>query len=60
MTPPRHKHPELREARITQYAIGQKLRQMFESVACEPPPEDFLDILRRADERAARSEPRRH
>ncbi len=55
MTPPRPKPPDLREARISQYAIGQKLRQLFEPVAREPTPEDFLEILRRADERAARS-----
>ena len=45
--------PVLDEARLRQQAIGQKLRQMFDEVVSEPVPEDFLDILRRADERAA-------
>jgi hypothetical protein len=52
MTQPRPKKPDLREARITQYAIGQKLRQMFDQTAREPAPEEFLEILRRADRRA--------
>ena len=43
--------PMLDEARLRQQAIGQKLRQMFDEVVNEPVPTDFLDILRRADER---------
>jgi len=42
----------LDEARLRQQAIGVKLRQMFDQVVSEPVPDDFLDILRRADERA--------
>lgn len=46
----------LDEARLRQQAIGQKLRQMFDEVVNEPVPDDFLDILRRADERKAKPE----
>jgi hypothetical protein len=45
-TPP----PALDEARLRQQAIGQKLRQIFDDVVNEAVPEDFLDILRRADD----------
>ena len=41
----------LDEARLRQQAIGVKLRQMFDQVVNEPVPDEFLDILRRADER---------
>jgi hypothetical protein len=47
--------PELDEARLRQQAIGQKLRQLFDEVVNEPVPEDFLEILRRADQRAPES-----
>ena len=40
----------LDEARLRQQAIGVKLRQMFDDVVNEPVPDEFLDILRRADE----------
>ena len=40
------------EARLRQQAIGVKLRQMFDAVVNEPVPDDFLDILRRADQKA--------
>jgi hypothetical protein len=43
----------LDEARLRQQAIGQKLRQMFDEIVNEPVPQDFLDILRRADERTS-------
>jgi hypothetical protein len=39
----------LDEARLRQQAIGVKLRQMFDDVVNEPVPDEFLDILRRAD-----------
>jgi hypothetical protein len=45
--------PELDEARLRQQAIGQKLRQIFDEIVNEPVPDDFLAILRRADEDAA-------
>ena len=41
----------LDEARLRQQAIGAKLRQMFDEVVNEPVPDEFLDILRRADAR---------
>ena len=43
----------LDEARLRQQAIGVKLRQLFDDVVNEPVPDEFLDILRRADERSA-------
>lgn len=43
--------PTLEEARLRQQAIGVKLRQMFDTVVNEPIPDDFLDILRRADQK---------
>lgn len=45
----------LEEARLRQQAIGVKLRQMFDDIVNEPVPDEFLDILRRGDERAAGS-----
>ena len=39
----------LDEARLRQRAIGVKLRQMFDEVVNEPVPDEFLEILRRAD-----------
>ena len=39
------------EARLRQQAIGAKLRQMFDEVVNEPVPDEFLDILRRADDK---------
>ena len=44
--------PALEEARLRQQAIGVKLRHMFDEVVNEPVPDEFLDILRRADERS--------
>ena len=44
------------EARLRQAAIGVKLRQMFDQVVSEPVPDEFLDILRRADERQSDGE----
>ena len=43
--------PTLDEARLRQQAIGVKLRHMFDEIVNEPVPEDFLDILRRADDK---------
>jgi hypothetical protein len=42
----------LDEARLRQQAIGVRLRQMFDEVVNEPVPDEFLDILRRADKPA--------
>ena len=51
MKTPRRKAPSLDEARLRQQAIGVKLRQLFDEVVNEPVPEEFLDILRRHDQR---------
>jgi hypothetical protein len=45
--------PSLDEARLRQQAIGVKLRQMFDDVVSEPVPDEFLSILRRADDGSA-------
>ena len=46
----------LEEVRLRQQAIGVKLRHMFDQVVNEPFPDEFLDILRRADEKSATKE----
>ena len=43
----------LDEARLRQQAIGVRLRQMFDQVVNEEVPDEFLEILRRADSRSA-------
>jgi hypothetical protein len=48
---PRAWPPTLDEARLRQQAIGVKLRQMFDEIVNEPVPDEFLEILRRADKR---------
>jgi hypothetical protein len=52
-SPDRRLGPSLDEARLRQQAIGVKLRQMFNEVVNEPVPDEFLDILRRADDKTA-------
>jgi hypothetical protein len=49
---PRRVEPDanVEEARLRQQAIGVKLRHMFDEVVNEPVPEEFLNILRRADQ----------
>ena len=44
---------DLEEARLRQQAIGVKLRHMFDEVVNEPVPDEFLEILRRADRRGS-------
>lgn len=39
----------LEEVRLRQQAIGVKLRHMFDEVVNEPIPDEFLEILRKAD-----------
>ncbi len=51
-SPPGEVEPNLEEARLRQQAIGVKLRQMFDEIVSEPVPQEFLDILRRADDKA--------
>ena len=41
------------EARLRQQAIGVRLRQMFDEVVNEKVPDEFLEILRRADSRSS-------
>ena len=41
------------EARLGPLALGVRLRQMFDEVVNEDVPDEFLEILRRADERNA-------
>jgi hypothetical protein len=41
------------EARLRQQAIGVRLRQMFDEVVNEQVPDEFLEILRRADSRSS-------
>jgi anti-sigma factor NepR-like protein len=50
---PRKPSAALDEARLRQQAIGVRLRQMFDEVVNEDVPDEFLDILRRADTKAA-------
>ena len=49
---PASKDQGLEEVRLRQQAIGVKLRHMFDEVVNEPVPDEFLEILRRADDRA--------
>ncbi len=53
MEPHRRSDPHVDEARLRQQAIGVKLRQMFDELVAEPVPEEFLEILRRADSGSA-------
>ena len=47
---------DLEEVRLRQQAIGVKLRHMFDEVVNEPVPDEFLEILRRADQGASAKE----
>lgn len=38
-----------RAIRARQRVIGRELRRMFDGVAQEPVPEDFMDLLRKMD-----------
>ena len=49
---PPDSEPSVEEARLRQQAIGAKLRHMFDEIVNEPVPEEFLDILRRADDKS--------
>jgi len=39
-----------RATRARQRAIGRELRRMYDDVAQEPVPDDFMDLLRQIDE----------
>ena len=47
---------DLEEVRLRQQAIGVKLRHMFDEVVYVPVPDEFLEILRRADQGASAKE----
>ncbi|OYX32050.1 MAG: hypothetical protein B7Y99_09160 [Caulobacterales bacterium 32-69-10] len=53
--PPRRRATpsDVNEARLRQQAIGVKLRHMFDQVVSEPVPDEFLEILRRADNKTS-------
>ena len=46
----------LEEVRLRQQAIGVKLRHMFDEVVNEPVPDEFLEILRRAEQASSTKE----
>ncbi|MGA9796472.1 MAG: NepR family anti-sigma factor [Rhizomicrobium sp.] len=39
-----------RAVRARQRAIGRELRRVYDDVAKEPVPDDFLDLLKKIDE----------
>ena len=39
-----------RAVRARQRALGRELRRVYDDVAKEPVPEDFLDLLKKIDE----------
>lgn len=39
-----------RNIRARQRAIGRELRRLYDTVAKEPVPDEFLDLLRKIDE----------
>ena len=53
---PASKDQGLEEVRLRQQAIGVKLRHMFDEVVNEPVPDEFLEILRRADQASSTKE----
>jgi hypothetical protein len=38
-----------RAIRVRQRAIGRELRRLYDTIASEPVPEEFLDLLREID-----------
>ena len=50
---PKDQNPNREKARAIrarQRAIGRELRRMYDDIAQEPVPDDFLDLLRKIDE----------
>lgn len=45
-----HLQNETRERRARNRKIGEKLRQIYDEVASEPVPDDFLKLLEEADD----------
>jgi hypothetical protein len=50
---PRRSSAALDEARLRQQAIGVRLRQMFDEVVNEAVPDEFIEILRKADNKSS-------
>ena len=46
----RNDREKMRSIRARQRAIGRELRRIYDNVAKEPVPDDFLDLLRKIDE----------
>lgn len=42
-----------KEVRVRQRAIGRELKRMYDGVANEPVPQDFLDLLKQIDKEKA-------
>jgi hypothetical protein len=51
MKKPANPPAEPGETRFDRVAIGDRLRELFDEVVNEPIPDEFLELLRRADER---------
>lgn len=45
-----HRESERRDRRARNRKIGEKLRQIYDDVANEPAPDDFLKLLEDADD----------
>jgi hypothetical protein len=43
-------------ARARQRAIGRELRRMYDEVVQEPVPEDFLELLKKIDEKKGKKD----
>lgn len=43
-------HDKNNSVRARQRAIGRELRRMYDNIAKEPVPDDFLELLRKIDD----------
>ena len=43
--------PSLADARVQQRAIGSRLKKLYDDTLAAPIPDEFIDILRRSDQR---------
>ncbi len=50
MKEPKPDREKNRTVRARQRAIGRELRRIYDDVAREPVPDEFLDLLRKMDE----------
>ncbi len=46
---------KISDIRVRQRAIGRELRRMYDEIAREPIPEDFLELLRQLDAKDSKS-----